>query len=84
MRLASGKILLRISRRTHRALAREAFQKGRSINQLCLEAILARNALKNYDAWKSIESIWEKNKKVDSDKLTSDIRHAISEVRRAR
>lgn len=84
MRAAGGKILLRVSPRTHRALAREAFQKGRSINQLCLEAILARNALKNYDAWKSVEAIWEKNKKMDSDKLTSDIRHAIAEVRRAR
>lgn len=83
MRTFSGKILLRVPAEIHKELAREAFESGRSINQLCMEAILARKALKNYDPWKSIERVWERNKKVDAAKLSHDIREAISEVRSA-
>ena len=84
MRIFSGKILLRVPSEIHKELAREAFESGRSINQLCLEAILARKALKDYDPWKSIEKLWTKNKAVDPAKLTAEIRQAILETRRAR
>ena len=47
MRTFNGKILLRVSPEMHEELAREAFESGRSINRLCLEAILARKALKH-------------------------------------
>ncbi|OGR88699.1 MAG: hypothetical protein A3A86_05065 [Elusimicrobia bacterium RIFCSPLOWO2_01_FULL_60_11] len=67
----------------HQELAREAFESGRSINQLCTEAILARKALKNYDPWKGIEKVWKKNKKIDSGKLSKEIGLAIAEARRA-
>jgi hypothetical protein len=82
MRAFNGKILLRVSPQIHEELAREAFESGRSINRLCLEAILARKALKNYDPWKSIEKLWDKNKDVDAASLNDEIRQAISEFRR--
>ena len=84
MRAFNGKILLRVSPKIHEELAREAFESGRSINRLCLEAILARKALKNYDPWKSIEKLWDKNKDVDAARLSDEIRQAISEFRRGR
>ena len=82
MRTYSGKILIRVPSEIHKELAREAFESGRSINQLCTEAILAREALKTYDPWKSIEKLWAKGGAVDPAKLTADIRAAISERRR--
>jgi hypothetical protein len=84
MRNYAGKILIRVPPELHRELAREAFESGRSINQLCLEAILARKALRRYDPWKAVEEIWEKNRGVDAKKLQKDILKGLSEVRRAR
>lgn len=84
MRTYNGKILLRVPEEIHKELAREAFESGRSINQLCMEAILARKALKNYEPWQAIDRIWERNKKTDPAKLARDIRQAIQETRRAR
>jgi len=52
MRNYAGRILIRVPSEVHKDLAREAFESGRSLNQLCLEAILAREALKKYDPWK--------------------------------
>jgi hypothetical protein len=65
-------------------LAREAFESGRSINELCLEAIFARKALKNYDPWKAVEEIWAQNRKVNPKQLQAEILSAISEVRHGR
>ena len=50
---------------SYQELAKEAFETGKSINQLCLEALLARKALEDYDPWKAIEAIWQDNWKVD-------------------
>jgi HicB family len=84
MRRYSGKLLLRVPGHLHQELAKEAFETGRSINQLCLEALLARKALKGYDPWKSIEVIWQENRNVDPKKLEKDISQALREVRNAR
>ena len=84
MRTFSGKILLRLPPEIHKELAREAFESGRSISQLCMEAILARKALKNYDPWKSVDALWAKNRETDPAKLTTEIREAIKEARHAR
>jgi hypothetical protein len=84
MRNYAGRILIRVPPQVHRELAREAFESGRSINELCLEAIVARKALKNYDPWKAVEEIWEKNRKVRPKQLRADILTAISEVRHGR
>jgi hypothetical protein len=84
MRNYAGKILIRVPPEVHRELAREAFETGRSINQLCLEAIVARKALKNYDPWKAIEEIWEKNRHIDEKKLEKDILKSLAEVRGGR
>ena len=45
----AGRILTRVPSELHKDLAREAFESGRSINQLCLEANVARKALRKYD-----------------------------------
>ena len=84
MRRFSGKLLLRVPKNLHKELAREAFETGRSINQLCLEALLARKALKGYDPWKAVEAIWQGNRGVDPEKLEKDISRALKEVRHAR
>jgi hypothetical protein len=84
MRNYAGRILIRVPPQVHRELAREAFERGRSINELCLEAIVARKALKKYDAWKAVEEIWEKNRKVRPKQLRADILTAISEARHGR
>ena len=84
MRNYAGRILIRVSPNLHKELAREAFESGRSINQLCLEAIVARKALRKYDPWKAIEEIWEQNRRVKPKQLQSEILRAISEVRHGR
>ena len=81
MRNYAGRILVRVPPQLHRELAREAFETGRSINELCLEAIVARKALKNYDPWKAIEEMWRKNRKIRPGQIKADILGAISEVR---
>lgn len=84
MRNYAGKLLIRVPSDLHQELAREAFETGRSINQLCLEAILARKALRKYDPWKAIEGIWKRNQKVNPKQAQADILRAIAEVRRGR
>ena len=84
MRMYAGRILIRVPGEVHKELAREAFESGRSINQLCLEAIMARKALKGYDPWKGVEEGWARNRNVKSQQVRSDVLKAISEVRRAR
>jgi len=83
MRNFAGKILIRVPEKIHKELAKEAFQTGRSINQLCLTALLARKALKKYNPWKGIEEIWDANRRVDAKQLDKDIRRAITDVRHA-
>jgi lambda repressor-like predicted transcriptional regulator len=84
MRNYAGRILIRVPPEVHRELAREALESGRSINELCLEAIVARNALRNYDPWKAVEEIWAQNRKVKPKQLQAEILSAISEVRHGR
>ena len=84
MRNYAGRILIRVPSEVHKDLAREAFESGRSLNQLCLEAILARKALRKYDPWKAIEEIWKQSRKVRPKRVQSDILRAISEVRHGR
>lgn len=84
MRSYAGRILIRVPPEVHMELAREAFESGRSINDLCLEAIIARKALKDYDPWKALEEIWAQNRRVKSKQLQAEILSAISEVRHGR
>jgi hypothetical protein len=84
MRSYAGRILIRVPPEVHRELAREAFESGRSINELCLEAIVARKALKNYDPWKAVDEIWHKNRKIRPKQLQAHILEAIAEVRHGR
>lgn len=84
MRNYAGRILIRVPSDLHKDLAREAFESGRSINQLCLEAILARKALKKYDPWKAVGEIWKQNRKIKPRQVQSDILRAIAEVRHGR
>ncbi len=84
MRNYAGRILIRVPAAVHKELAREAFESGRSINELCLEAIVARRALRDYDPWKALAEIWAQNRKVRPKQLRAEILSAISEVRRGR
>ena len=84
MRNYAGRILIRVPPEVHRELAREAFESGRSINELCLEAIVARRALKSYDPWRAVEEIWDKSRKARPNQLQTDILEAIAEVRHGR
>jgi hypothetical protein len=84
MRNYAGRILIRVPPEVHRELAREAFESGRSINELCLEAIVARKALRDYDPWKALQEIWAQNRKVKPKQLQAEILSAISEVRHGR
>jgi hypothetical protein len=84
MRNYAGRILIRVPSEVHKELAREAFESGRSINQLCLEAIVTRKALRKYGPWKAIEETWKVNRKVKPKQVEADILRAISEVRHGR
>jgi transposase-like protein len=84
MRNYAGRILIRVPPEVHRELAREAFESGRSINELCLEASVARKALRDYDPWKAVEEMWAQNRKVKPKQLQAEILSAISEVRHGR
>ena len=84
MRNYAGRILIRVPPKLHRELAREAFESGRSINRLCLEAIVTRKALREYDPWKAIDKMWQRNRKVKPKQLAADISRAVSDFRRGR
>jgi hypothetical protein len=84
MRQFSGRVLLRMPEELHRALAEEAFHAGKSINQLCLEALVSRRALKQYDPWRTVENVWQANKDASMEEVEKEVATAISEVRRAK
>ena len=84
MRTYKGKILLRLPPDVHKELAKEAFESGRSISEICMQAIFARRALKDCDPWKGLAETWARNRNVDPVQLNADIREAIREVRRER
>ena len=84
MRQFSGRVLLRLPAELHRDLAEEAFRTGRSLNQLCLEALLGRKALKQYNPWNAVKNIWRKNRKIPVDTIDKDVEAAVREVRRAK
>jgi HicB family len=84
MRQFSGRVLLRLPAELHRDLAEEAFRTGRSLNQLCLEALLGRKALKRYNPWNAVEHVWRKNRKIPVDTVDKDVEAAVREVRRAK
>ncbi len=84
MRQFSGRVLLRMPKELHRDLAEEAFHDGKSINQLCLEALVSRRALKQYDPWRMVERVWQANKDTPVEEVEREVATAISEVRRAK
>ena len=84
MRNFSGKLLLRLDPDIHQQLAKEAFETGRSINQLCFGAIMIRNELKKYDPWKEIEEGWQKNKNLNEKDVAAFVAKTIKDVRRAK
>jgi len=84
MRQFSGRVLLRMPKDLHRDLAEEAFRAGKSINQLCLEALFGRQVLKQYDPWRAVERIWRVNRGVAAAEIEKDVTAALREVRRAR
>jgi HicB family len=84
MRQFSGRVLLRMPTDLHRELAEEAFRTGKSINQLCLEALFGRRVLKQYDPWRAVERVWQTNKGVSGAEVEKDVAAAVREVRRAR
>lgn len=65
----------------HRNLSRESFESGRSINQICVGALVAREALKDRDPWKAVERLWARNRRVDPARAAADVREAIREAR---
>ncbi|MFN0117567.1 MAG: toxin-antitoxin system HicB family antitoxin [Elusimicrobiota bacterium] len=81
MKKYAGKILIRVPSKIHKELNKEAVQTGSSINDLCVRAILARKALKQYDPWKSVEQVWSTNKNISEKELNKDIFKAIKAVR---
>jgi len=84
MRESAVRVLIRMPAEIRREMAREARERGCSINQLCLEAIVSRRALRKYNPWKAIDEIWAHNRGVQPKRLQVEIRKAISEVRHGR
>jgi hypothetical protein len=84
MRQFSGRVLLRMPKDLHRDLAEEAFRTGKSINQLCLEALFGRQALKQYDPWGTVERVWQANKHTPTGEVEKEVAAAVREVRRAK
>jgi hypothetical protein len=83
-RAFKGQIHVRLSPEMHQKIAQEAFDKGTSISGIIAQSITAREVLKNIDPWKSIDEIWQANRKVNQKELNVDIREAIKAVRKKR
>lgn len=77
-----GQIHVRIPPEVHEEVAREAFEKGTSISGICAQALVVRRALHDMDPWKSIEAVWEANKKTDLAQLEKDVKEAIRATRK--
>ena len=50
-----------------------------SPGQLCLEALIARRALKDYNPWKAIDALWGENRDVDPTEMEKRIFKALKE-----
>lgn len=73
-----GDIHLRLSKDLHEELAREAFERGISINVLCAQTLQIRRVWKDKDPWKAIRESWQKSKDVDA----RDVERAVQAARR--
>jgi hypothetical protein len=49
----SGRFVVRIPPRLHDELAKEAFERRVSINQICLEALVTHRQLRRDESWKA-------------------------------
>jgi hypothetical protein len=83
-RAFKGQVHVRLSPEMHEKIAKEAFEKGTSISGIIAQSITAREVLKNIDPWKTIDEIWEANRKLNQDELEADIQEAIKAVRKKR
>jgi hypothetical protein len=78
----NGQIHVRISPELHEEMAKESFETGTPISGLCAQALIARRVLQNIEPWKSVEAVWQANKRTDVGKLEEDISEAIRAARK--
>jgi len=73
-----GDIHLRLTKDLHEELAREAFERGISINVLCAQTLQIRRVWKEKNPWKAIRESWKKSKALDP----QDVEKAVQTARR--
>lgn len=84
MKTYSGRLVVRLPQDVHQELAEEAFQDGRSINQLLVESVRLRKLLRRVDPWPGVEALWARGQELDAAVVEREVVQAVREVRRQR
>lgn len=83
-RTFNGQIHLRVPASVHEEVAREAFDKGTSINGILAQALIVRQVLKDIDPWKSIAEVHDANRAFSAAKVERIVGKAVNAVRKMR
>jgi hypothetical protein len=78
----NGQIHVRVPASLHEEVAKEAFEKGTSINGILAQALAVRQALKRIDPWKSIEEAQLANRGTTPEEVERSVAQAVKAVRR--
>lgn len=84
MKHYSGRLVVRLPQKLHQELAEEAFQAGRSINQLLVESARLRKVVRRVDPWPGVDALWGQAQDLDAAAVEEDVAAAVQEVRRGR
>ena len=83
-RIFNGQIHVRVPSSVHEEVAKEAFEKGTSINGILAQALIVRRALRSIDPWKSIDQVQSANRYVTAAEVERSVAKAVKAVRRSR
>ena len=83
-RAFNGQLHIRVPASVHEEVAKEAFDRGTSINGILAQALIVRRALRNVDPWKSIDEVQSSNRGVPVAEVENAVAKAVKAVRKAR
>jgi HicB family len=83
-RAFNGQIHVRVPSSIHEEVAKEAFEKGTSINGIFAQALIVRQALRAVDPWKSIDEVQLANRAIPAEEVERAVAKAVKAVRKDR
>jgi hypothetical protein len=78
----SGRFVVRIPPRLHDELAKEAFERRVSINQICLEALITHKQLRRDESWRALQAQRGRVRSDGFSRLEKEISASLEKLKR--